>query len=79
MREYKYDRATILRATRKYIDDKSREGWGYMRCAVYFIYRVEGFSNTEKVSDLAAECEQILHETQTQSETPSENNLDILA
>lgn len=73
MREWKFDKDTILKATKRYVSNKEQEGWSYMRCAVYFIYRVEG---SNKESDLAAECEQILQES---TETPKENNLDILA
>jgi hypothetical protein len=77
MKEYPYDKSTILKATQKYIDSKRAEGFQYTRCAVYFIYRVES-SQKDKMSDLAAWCDQVLHE-QAEGSSESSNNLEIMA
>lgn len=76
MKEYPtYDRDTILQATRNYITSKEQEGYTYTRCAVYFIYRVD---RSDKVSDLASWCDQVIHE-KAEGNTNSTNNLEIMA
>lgn len=77
MKEYPYTKDTIIKATQKYIESKRAEGFQYTRCAVYFIYRVES-SQKDKISDLAAWCDQVLHE-QSEGNTQSSNNLEIMA
>lgn len=77
MKEYSYNKQTILDATRKYIESKRDEGFQYTRCAVYFIYRVET-SRSDKISDLASWCDQVLHEGSDAGKS-SENNLEIMA
>jgi len=58
--DYKYDKDTIMKATRAYIDAKAQEGYMYTRCAVYFIYRIE--PSKERISDLADWCGQVKDE-----------------
>jgi len=77
MKEYQYDKQTILNATRKYIESKKAEGFQYTRCAVYFIYRVDS-SQKDKVSDLASWCDQSIHEASEGPQNTS-NNLEIMA
>lgn len=48
----KYDKKTILRATKIYIEDKSTSNYLYLRQAHYFIMK-------DKTSDLAAYCERV--------------------
>lgn len=67
MRDYGYDKNTIIKATQAYIEAKRQEGYMYTRCAVYFIYRVE--QSKEKISDLAAWCEQVKDEGITPQNT----------
>lgn len=74
IKEYGYGRDIIMKATKAYIEAKSNENFAYTRCAVYFIYRVEG-SRADKVSDLATWCDQAKHED---SEPKGENNLEIM-
>lgn len=76
MREYPYTKDTIIQATRAYIESKRQENFAYTRCAIYFIFRLEGMSINNKVSDLATWCEQTVHE---EGQTNSENNLEIMA
>lgn len=50
LKEYKFDKDLIMKATKQYVDEKLDSG-SYMRCAIYFIGKKgEG-------SDLAAACE----------------------
>jgi hypothetical protein len=77
MKEYGYDKDTIMTATRKYVKVKEDDGYRAMRCAVYFIYRVET-SLRDKVSDLAAYCEEVLLDKQDGNSEQSENNLEIM-
>lgn len=77
VKEYPYTRDVILQATRSYIDSKRNEGFAYTRCAVYFIYRVDG-TRADKISDLATWCDQALHEGSDAGKS-SENNLEIMA
>lgn len=76
LREYDYDKDTILNATRKYVQSKANDGYSYMRCAVYFIYRVDT-SRSDKVSDLASWCDQVQHDA-NEGNDHSENNLEIM-
>jgi hypothetical protein len=75
IKEYNYDRETIIAATKAYIESKRQEGWTFMRCATYFIYRVEE-STKSKTSDLAAWCDQVLHEKDNPSQ---EDTFEVLA
>lgn len=75
IRDYKYDRATIMTATRRYIDIKAREGYNYTRCAIYFIYKTEK-SKADEHSELAAWCEEVLASPER---NPENNNLEIMA
>lgn len=77
MREYGYNREVILRATKAYIKSKQSENYAYTRCAVYFIYRIEGNSRAERMSDLAAWCEDVINKKDDPS--PNTNNLEIMA
>lgn len=77
IKEYPYTRDIILQATRNYIESKRNEGFAYTRCAVYFIYRVDG-TRADKISDLAAWCDQAIHEGSNAGKS-SENNLEIMA
>jgi hypothetical protein len=72
LREYPYNKDVIMRATKAYIRHKAEHQFAYTTCAIYFIYRVENMGGA-KSSDLAAWCDQIIHE----KENPE--NLDILA
>jgi len=74
MIEYKYSKDEIIRATEAYIKSKAEENYAFTRCAVYFIYRVEG-ARTEKTSDLAAWCERV-KEMETEGE--SQNNMEMV-
>lgn len=56
MREYKYTKDEIFAGTHAYIRSKEQENFNYTRCAVYFIYRVEG-ARADKTSDLATWCD----------------------
>ena len=47
---YKFDKETILRATKFYIEDRSKDNYVYLRQAHYFIFK-------DKTSDLSAYCE----------------------
>jgi hypothetical protein len=78
MKEYPYTKDTILEATRQYIKSKEQEGYAYTRCAVYFIYRVDQ-SRSDKASDLATWCDQVLHEKSEGTKPSGENNLEIMA
>lgn len=77
LREYDYDRDTILNATRKYVESKANDGYNYMKCAVYFIYRADT-SRVDKVSDLATWCDQYKHD-EGEGKNHSENNLEFMA
>lgn len=77
IKEYPYTREVILQATRNYIESKRSEGFAYTRCAVYFIYRIDG-SRADKISDLASWCDQAIHEGSDAGKS-SENNLEIMA
>ena len=78
LREYEFERDVILEATRKYMNAKAQDNYAYTRCAVYFIYRVDGGSRSEKISDLASWCEDVLH-NKTEGNTTSENNFEFMA
>jgi hypothetical protein len=75
MHEYGYNKDTILKATKAYLDVKAQENYVATRCAVYFIYRVET-SIKDKVSDLASWCDQVLHEEEQPNS--GESNMDIM-
>ena len=76
IKENGYSRDVILEATKAYVESKRQVAWEFMRCATYFIYRVDGGSIKDKTSDLAAWCEQVLHE----KDNPSpENTFEVLA
>lgn len=78
LREYKYSKETIMQATRNYINSKAKDAFAFTRCAVYFIYRVEGGSRgSDRTSDLATWCEQTLHDGETSQN--DYNNLEIMA
>lgn len=77
LKEYKYEKDIILAATRAYVASKEQEGYAYMTCAVYFIYKMD-IINRDKVSDLASWCDQMIHE-KSKGDTQSENNLEIMA
>lgn len=77
LREYDYDKDTIMRATRAYVHSREIEGFTYMKCAVYFIYKAES-SRVDKVSDLATWCEQVKYEQETGQAENSENNSEIM-
>ena len=49
--EYDYSKEDIFKATKNYIDQKRREGYGFMKTAVYFIEK-------DKQSILASFCEE---------------------
>lgn len=51
IKDYKYSKDTIIGATRQYIEERRRDGWKYIRCAVYIIEKLGAGS------DLAALCE----------------------
>jgi hypothetical protein len=76
LRDYGYDKDTIMKATKAYLDAKSLENYAYTRCAVYFIYKAES-SRVDKVSDLATWCEQVLGDDKDKAENSS-NNLEIM-
>lgn len=76
-KEYKYSKETIMDATKAYVESKRQQGYEFMRCSTYFIYRVEGNSIKDKTSDLATWCEQVQHEKENPSST--ENTFEILA
>jgi hypothetical protein len=73
--EYKYNKETILEATKAYVESKRLQGYEFMRCATYFIYRIET-STKDKTSDLASWCDQILHEKDNPS---TESQFEVLA
>jgi hypothetical protein len=77
LREYDYDRETIMKATKAYMDSKRQENYAYCRCAVYFIYRVDT-SRSDKISDLASWCDQVKHEKEQGNSESTENNLEIM-
>jgi hypothetical protein len=54
---YKYDWDTILKATKKYVDKYSLEGYMYMKTSGYFISKLE---KGMIVSTLASYCDMIL-------------------
>ena len=57
--EYKYDKDHILNATKKYIKDKQKDGYKYLRQADYFIRKQEQKHNeTIETSDLLTYCEE---------------------
>lgn len=60
MKEYSYDRDTIIRATKAYIDSQASgpNGHTYTRNASYFIFK--GRSKAERTSDLASWCDRVL-------------------
>jgi len=75
LREYDYNKDTIMEATKRYVQSKENEGYSFMRCAVYFIYRI-GTSIADKSSDLASWCDEVLNGDSGNSH--SENNLEIM-
>jgi hypothetical protein len=75
LKEYDYDKDTIMEATRAYTESKRQVGYEFMRCATYFIFRVES-SIKDKTSDLAAWCDQIIHNKQSPS---TEDTFEVLA
>lgn len=75
-KEYNYNKDTIMTATKSYVDSKRQQAYEFMRCATYFIYRVEGSSIKDKTSDLATWCEQVLHE---KDNPPPQNTFEVLA
>lgn len=75
IKEYNYDKETIIEATKAYVESKRQVGWEFMRCATYFIYRVDN-STKDKTSDLAAWCDQTLHDKQNPSQ---EDTFEVLA
>lgn len=58
-KEYKYDDNTILLATKKYSEDKKKDGYIYMRIFKYFIKK------QNEGSDLADYCELVLSNVDT--------------
>jgi hypothetical protein len=73
MLEYNYSRETIMEATKKYIEVKREQGWNGMRCAVYFIWKQD--PGQSRVSDLADYCAEVMD---SENDTPTENNLEIM-
>lgn len=55
---YDYDWETILKATKKYVEQYEPEGYKYMKTSSYFIYKSDVDKNT--VSTLASYCDMIL-------------------
>lgn len=76
LREYPFKKDTIFKATKMYIESKRLEGFSFIRRAIYFIYRIDGHSRNEKVSDLAAWCEEA---EKKQDNKNTGNNLEIMA
>jgi hypothetical protein len=77
LREYQYDKEVIMQATRNYIKSKEQDNYAYTRCAVYFIYRVDGNSRQDRISDLASWCDDVLNKRADNSEN-RQNNLEIM-
>lgn len=75
MKEYKYTKDQILAATTAYIKSKEQDNFNFTRCAVYFIYRIDGTKN-DRVSDLAAWCEHIQDEGK--QDTNTESNIEMM-
>jgi len=75
LKEYSYDKDTIMEATRAYSESKRQVGYEFMRCATYFIFRVES-SIKDKTSDLATWCDQVTHDKQNPS---PEDTFEVLA
>lgn len=63
-KEYNYDRSTILKAAKNYVDRCKLKNYSYMKLAHFFI-----FKNNE--SALASECEAILQNADSDSESNS--------
>jgi hypothetical protein len=78
VKEYSFSKDIIMSATKAYIESKKADNFNYTRCAVYFIYRIEGNSIHSKISDLATWCEQEVHES-TEPRRNSESNLEFMA
>lgn len=75
MKEYPYSKDVIMEATKAFVEASRQVGYQFMRCATYFIFRIES-SIKDKTSDLATWCEQVTHE----KDNPSpENTFEVLA
>lgn len=61
MKTYDYDRDTIFRATKAYLDTQasSEQGHTFTRNSSYFISKQLGNSRADKISDLATWCERV--------------------
>lgn len=58
---YDYEWDTILKATKKYVEQYEPEGYKYMKTSSYFIYKSDVDKNV--VSTLASYCDMILDST----------------
>jgi hypothetical protein len=74
LKEYGFDKELVIKATKAYLQTQAEKDYQYTRCAVYFIYRMEGIG-TGKTSDLAAWCDDVSRRI---DKPKTENNLDIL-
>lgn len=75
VKEYGFDKDTILRATQKYIDNEAmNNNYKYLQKAHYFIYKQVGGKDNE-ISNLASFCEEV--QDNVDSKSTSTNVLDL--
>lgn len=62
MKNYGFDKPTIMKATVRYLEEMERNGFIYSRNSSYFIYKQEAGRKTDRISDLATWCERVMNE-----------------
>lgn len=56
VKDYKFSKELIMRATESYLNEREKDGWMYTKCATYFIDKLG------QGSELAAQCENLKDE-----------------